>query len=345
MLYDTDSTKEELKEYTKECEYVFHLAGVNRPKEEKEFMEGNFGFTDELLSLLEEAGNKAGILITSSIQAALDNPYGISKKAGEDRMREYEKKTGAKVTIYRLPNVFGKWCHPNYNSAVATFCNNIARGLEIKVNDPEVMMHLVYIDDVVSELIDACEGKPHIGADGFGYVPCVYDVKLGEIPKLLYSYKESRSNFKVPKIATEFENKLYATYLSYLEADDFSYPLVMHSDDRGSFTEILKSEGCGQVSVNIIKPGITKGEHWHNTKNEKFLCISGEISVKFRKIGDDKIYEYKADGTNLQVIDIPTGYTHNISNIGTQDAAVIMWANEVFNPDKPDTYFEKVNLE
>lgn len=342
--YDLDTPLEELDRYAKECGFIFHLAGVNRPKEASEFMEGNFGFTSELLAKLKDAGNKAPVLITSSIQAELDNPYGQSKKAGEDLLFSYEQETGAKAIVYRLPNVFGKWCRPNYNSAVATFCNNIASGQEIVVNDPNVVMNLVYIDDVLDEFIRALEGKPTPLPENprFMGVPVVHTKKLGEIVDLIYSFKESRRELSVPDLSDPFTSKLYSTYLSYLPKDEFSYPLKMNTDERGSFTEFLRTADRGQVSVNISKPGITKGNHWHHSKNEKFLVVKGEGLIRFRKIDSGEITEYRVSGEKLTVVDIPTGYTHNITNVGTEDMVTVMWANEPFNSDKPDTYFLKV---
>lgn len=341
--YDLGCDERALDEYTKDCEFVFHLAGVNRPKDTKEFMEGNFGFTSVLLDKLKQNDNKAAVLITSSIQALLDNPYGISKKAGEELMFNYSKETGAKVYVYRLPNVFGKWCRPNYNSAVATFCYNIAHGLDITVNDPSVVMNLVYIDDVVNEFISAMEGKPNI-IEGYGKVPTEHTVLLGKIAKMIQSFKDSRKNLEVPLMADGFEKKLYSTYLSYLPLDDLAYDLNMHIDNRGSFTEFLRTKERGQVSVNISKPGITKGNHWHNTKNEKFLVVKGEGRISFRKVGEDEVIDYFVSGEKLTVVDIPTGYTHSITNVGTEDMITVMWANEPFDPDKPDTYVENVIL-
>lgn len=339
--YDIDTKAELLDEYTKDCDYVYHLAGINRPKSEEEFMQGNCDFTKTLLDSLERNGNKATIVVSSSIQAELDNPYGVSKKAGEEAVFEYSKRTGAKVVVYRFPNVFGKWCRPNYNSAVATFCHNIARDLPIKVNDPSVLMHLVYIDDVCNELISITKGQEHV-SDGYGFVPTVYDVMLGDIPKLIYKFKESRTTLRLADYSEGFEKKLYSTYLSYLPEDKFSYPLEMHVDNRGSFTEFLKTDERGQVSVNISHPGIVKGNHWHNTKNEKFLVVSGKGLIKLRKVGSDEVIEHYVSGDKLEVVDIPCGYTHSIANIGDTDMATVMWVNEVFNPDVPDTYFEEV---
>ncbi len=336
-----DTSIELLSQYTKECDFVLHLAGINRPKEQKEFMEGNFGFTSTLLDMLKSHNNTAPILITSSIQATLENPYGQSKKAGEDLLFTYAKETGAPALVYRLPNVFGKWCRPNYNSAVATFCHNIANGLEITVNDPSVNMQLVYIDDVVREFITALEDNPHID-DGFGFIPTVYKVRLGEIVDLLYSFRDSRTTLSVPKLDDGFTKALYSTYLSYLPKDQFSYPLKMNVDARGSFTEIIRTNDRGQFSVNISKPNITKGNHWHHTKNEKFVVVSGKGLIQFRKIGTDEVIDYHVHGDNIEVVDIPTGYTHNIINEGDTDLVTFMWCNECFDPANPDTHFEEV---
>lgn len=342
--YDIDSDRELLDLYCKNCDFVFHLAGVNRPQNQDEFMQGNFGFTSELLGLLKKYKNKCPIMISSSIQAELDNPYGRSKKAGEDLLFSYGKENGVQVYIYRYPNVFGKWCRPNYNSAVATFCNNIANDLPIQVNDRNVVMKLVYIDDVVSELILALNGKPHVNDAKFCYVPTVHTITLGEIVDLIYSFKESRQKLSIPDMTKNgFVKKLYATYLSYLPTDKFSYPLKMNVDERGSFTEIIRTEDRGQFSVNISKPGITKGEHWHHTKNEKFVVVSGKGLIQFRKIDSDEIINYHVTGDKIEVIDIPTGYTHNIINEGDTDLVTFMWCNECFEPDKPDTYFLKVD--
>lgn len=339
--FDIDTDKSLLDNYTKECDFVFHLAGVNRPKDEKEFMEGNFGFTSELLDLLKKHNNKAPILITSSIQAEKDNPYGKSKKAGEDLLFEYSHKTGATVFVYRLPNLFGKWSRPNYNSVVSTFCYNIARGLDIKINNPETELSLCYIDDVVKEFIKAMEGSP--AAEGrFCIVPVVHRVKLGKLAELIQSFKDSRTNLNIPDMNDSFTKKLYSTYLSYLPEDDFSYKLKMNIDNRGSFTEFIRTPERGQVSVNISKPGITKGNHWHHTKNEKFLVVSGEGLIRFRRIDSNDIIEYKVSGEKLEVVDIPPGYTHSIVNIGDTDMVTIMWANECFNPENPDTYYLEV---
>lgn len=339
--YDIDTDKSLLDKYAKECEFIFHLAGVNRPKDEREFMEGNFGFTSELLDLLKKHDNKAPVVITSSIQAELDNPYGRSKKAGEDLLFDYSKSTGTKVFVYRLPNLFGKWSRPNYNSVVATFCHNIARDLPIQISDPEIELTLAYIDDVIEELIKAMH-KNSTMEGRYCIIPTVHKVKLGELAELIESFRESRKNLSIPDMGDSFTKKLYSTYLSYLPEDNFSYELKMNVDNRGSFTEFIRTPERGQVSVNVSKPGITKGNHWHHTKNEKFLVVSGEGLIRFRKIDSDEIIEYRVSGDKLEVVDIPTGYTHSIVNVGDTDLVTIMWANECFDPENPDTYYLEV---
>lgn len=340
--YDTDTDKSMLSEFCKDCDFVFNLAGVNRPETESEFMTGNFGFASDLLDELKKNNNTCPVMLSSSTQASLDNPYGKSKKAGEDLFFDYSKETGAKVLVYRFPNVFGKWCRPNYNSAVATFCNNIANDLPIQVNDRNHKMTLVYIDDVINELVNALCGLETRDGD-YCKVSVEHNTTLGEIVDLIYSFKQSREDKSVPDMTEgSFSKKLYSTYLSYLPTDKFSYPLKMNIDNRGSFTEILRTADRGQVSVNISKPGITKGQHWHHTKNEKFLVVSGKGVIRFRKIDEKKVYEYFVSGDKLEVVDIPTGYTHNIENLGDTDMVIVMWCNECFNPDKPDTFFEEV---
>ncbi len=339
--YDLETEMSLLDIFCKEADFVFHLAGVNRPKEQAEFMEGNFGFTSTLLDTLKKYGNRCPVMISSSTQAALDNPYGSSKKAGEELLFAYRKETGAKVMVYRFPNVFGKWCRPNYNSAVATFCHNIANDLPITVNDRSIEMNLVYIDDITAEMINALQGNENAAGD-FCEIPVAHTVTLGNIVDLIESFHESRKTLSVPNMSKEFEKKLYSTYLSYLPTDKFSYPLKMNSDERGSFTEIIRTPERGQFSVNITKPGITKGNHWHNTKNEKFVVVSGKGLIRFRKIDADEIIEYYVNGEKIEVVDIPTGYTHSIVNIGDTDLITFMWANEAFNPEKPDTYFLEV---
>ena len=340
--YDQDTTPDQLERYVKSCDFVFHLAGVNRPDKESEFMEGNYGFTSTLLNLLKENHNQSPILATSSIQALLDNPYGRSKKAGEELLLNYKMETGVNTFLYRLQNVFGKWCRPNYNSVVATFCNNIANDLPITINDREHLMSLVYIDDVIDTFLSAMEGHEKCANDGYYYVMTVYPRTVGELADLILSFKESRKNLLVPDMQDDFTRKLYSTYLTFLPDDQFSYPLKMNVDQRGSFTEFVKTLNNGQVSVNVSKPGIVKGNHWHQTKNEKFLVVNGEGVIRLRKIYDDAIFEYKVNGDQLTVIDIPPGYTHNIENLGGTDMVTIMWANEAYDPEKPDTYYLEV---
>lgn len=341
--YDVDNTIEDLKKYTGDCDFVFHLAGINRPKDISEFYQGNATFTETLCSLLEEHDNKSPILISSSIQASKDNDYGKSKKEGEEYILNHGKKMDSKVYIYRLANLFGKWCRPNYNSVTATWCYNVANGKDIQINDPNVELPLCYIDDVVNEFLNALEGHPTACKEGIYEVYPVHYIKLGELANIIKSFKESRGTLNVPNMKEgSLEKKLYSTYLSYLPKDKFSYPLKMNTDQRGSFTEFLKTEEYGQVSVNVSKPGITKGQHWHHSKNEKFLVVSGKGLIQFRDIYSDEIIEYYVSGDKLEVIDIPTGYTHNIINIGESDMVTIMWANEKFDPKHPDTYYEEV---
>lgn len=339
--YDKETNPKLLDEYCKNTDFVFHLAGVNRPKEQSDFMEGNFKFTSDLLDTLKKHKNNCPVMISSSAQAKLDNPYGKSKKAGEDLLLNYGNETGAKVLVYRLPNVFGKWARPNYNSAVATFCHNIAHDLSIQVNNSSEVMNLVYIDDVVNELTNALQGKEN-KVDLLCEVPVVHTSTLGEIVDLIYSFKKSRDDRSVPDMSDAFTKKLYSTYLSYLPKDKFSYELKMNVDQRGSFTEFIKTPDRGQVSVNILKPGITKGNHWHHTKNEKFLVISGEGVIRFRKIDSDEVIEYFVSGEKMEVVDILPGYTHNIESLGYTDMVIIMWANEPFDSEKSDTYYLEV---
>ncbi len=341
--FDIDTPAEKLDEYCKDADFLYHLAGVNRPKNEMEFMEGNFGFTSKLLESLKKYNNKAPVMLSSSIQAALDNPYGKSKKAGEELIFNYGKENGVKTLVYRFPNVFGKWCRPNYNSAVATFCYNIAHDLPITVNDRNHMMTLVYIDDVVDELIRAAAGMENREGD-YCRVGIEHKITLGEIADLLYSFKESRINKLIPDMSeNSFSKKLYSTYLTYLDAENFSYKLKMNCDNRGSFTEVLRTLNAGQISVNISKPGITKGQHWHNTKNEKFVVVSGHGLIQLRQIGTDKVVNYEVSGEEITVVDMIPGYTHNIINLSdTEDLVTIMWCNERFDPNRPDTYFEEV---
>ena len=342
--YDIDTDPALLDLYCKNAEFVFNLAGVNRPQDPKEFMEGNFGFASVLLDTLKKHNNNCPIMISSSIQAALNNPYGESKKAGEDLMFAYGKETGAPVYVYRFPNVFGKWCRPNYNSAVATFCNNIANDLPITVNDPSVNMTLVYIDDVVAELIAALKGEANLQEDGYCYVGVEHKVKLGEIVDLIYSFAKQPQTLVIPEIPdNSFAKKLYSTYLSYLPKEKVAFPLKMNIDDRGSFTELLKTDRCGQVSINISKPGITKGQHWHHTKWEFFIVVSGHGLIQMRKIGTDEVLNFEVSGDKIEAVHMLPGYTHNIINLSdTEDLVTVMWANESFDPQHPDTYFEPV---
>ncbi len=339
--FDLDTNPALLFEYCAKADFVYNLAGINRPKTEEEFMAGNYGFALTLLEILKKLGNKCPIMLASSIQAVLDNPYGKSKKAGEDLYFNYARETGVKVLVYRFSNVFGKWCKPNYNSAIATFCHNIAHDLPIKVSDLNKVIKLVYIDDLVAELIKALEGKETRNGD-FCEIPIFYEKTLGEIVTLIYSFKDGRKNLVIPNMKDEFVKKLYATYLSYLPTDKLNYPLKMYIDDRGSFTEIIRTPDRGQFSVNIIKKGMIKGNHWHHTKNEKFLVVSGKGIIRLRCADRNKVIEYTLSGEKLEVIDIPPGYTHNVENIGETDLVTFMWASECFDPEKPDTYFEKV---
>ena len=359
--YDIDSTAEELNAYCREADFVFNLAGVNRPQNAEEFMEGNFGFASTLLETLEKHGNKAPVMLSSSIQATLagrfgDSEYGRSKRAGEELFFNYSTRTGARVLVYRFPNLFGKWCRPNYNSAVATFCNNIANDLPITVNDRTTELELLYIDDLVDEMIATLRGEEHhcefegvetiLCEEGKYYaVPTTHKVTLGEIVDLLEAFKAQPQTLVVPEIPyNSFAKKLYSTYLSYLPKEKASFELKMNCDARGSFTELLRSEKCGQVSVNISKPGITKGEHWHNTKWEFFIVVSGKGLIQQRRVGSDEVLNFEVSGDKIEAVHMLPGYTHNIINLSdTEDLVTVMWANEAFDPNKPDTYFEKVD--
>ena len=313
-------------------------------------MKGNFGFASQLLDTLKKYGNTCPVMISSSIQAELDNPYGESKRAGEQLMFDYSAETGARVLVYRFPNLFGKWCRPNYNSAVATFCNNIANDHPIQVNDPNVTLRLCYIDDVVDELIAALKGEEHhtrhpelVSGSDYCYVPTVHEVKLGEIVELLHKFKAMPQTLGVPTLSNGFEKALYSTFLSYFPKEKFSYPVKMNIDARGSYTELIRSEHNGQFAVNISKPGITKGQHWHHTKNEKFVVVHGHGLIQLRKLGTDEIIEFEVSGDKIEVVEMIPGYTHNIINLSqTDDLVTFMWANECFDPNRPDTYFEPV---
>jgi UDP-2-acetamido-2,6-beta-L-arabino-hexul-4-ose reductase len=357
--YDIDSTLDELENACRECDFVFNLAGVNRPQNAEEFMQGNFGFASTLLNTLKKYNNTCPVMVSSSIQATLigryDSDYGRSKKAGEELVFEYGKETGAKVLVYRFPNLFGKWCRPNYNSAVATFCNNIANDLPITVNDPSVTLELLYIDDLIDEMMLALKGEEHrCEFDGINTVitengkycacPITHKVTLGEIVEDLNSFKDQPSTLLMPEIPKgSFEKKLYSTFLSYLPKEKVSFPLKMNVDDRGSFTELLRTEKCGQFSVHISKPGITKGQHWHNTKWEFFIVVSGHGLIEERKIGTDEVLRFEVSGEKIEAIHMLPGYTHNIINLSdTEDLVTVMWANECFDKEKPDTFFEIV---
>ncbi len=357
--YDIDNTEFELESFCSQADFVFNLAGVNRPKDNSEFMAGNFGFASTLLETLKKYGNKCPIMLSSSIQATCigryDSDYGRSKKAGEDLFFDYQKQTGAQVYVYRFPNLFGKWCRPNYNSAVATFCNNIANDLPITVNDRAIELELLYIDDLVGEMLDLLEGKAHHAefegvntvlteTGRFCAVPITHKATLGEIVDLLESFANQPKSLVMPQIPLgSFATKLYTTYLSYLPKEKVAINLKMNHDDRGSFTELMRTVNCGQFSVNVSKPGIKKGEHWHNQKWEFFIVVSGKGLIQQRKIGGDEVLNFEVDGENLQAIHILPGYTHNIINLSqTENLVTIMWANEQFNPNKPDTYFELV---
>ena len=339
MLFERDDTPETLAEYAARAGFVYHLAGINRPKDPSEFYAGNAGLTETLLSLLDKAGNKAPVLVTSSIQAALDNDYGKSKAQAEQAIFAHGQATGAPVYVFRLPGVFGKWCRPNYNSVVATFCHNSANGLPLSVRDPEYRLPLVYIDDVVASFVAALDGNCTREGD-YCVVPVVHETTLGHLAETIEGFARNRETLDVPdQTPGSLEQKLYSTWLSYLPADRFSYPLNMHCDNRGSFTEFLHTPAHGQVSINISKPGIVKGNHWHHSKNEKFLVVKGTGVIRFRALDSTEVIEYHVSGDKLEVVDIPTGYTHNIENVGQDDMVTVMWANEVFDPDHPDTFF------
>lgn len=360
LEYDLDTDPALLEPYCAKADFVFNLAGVNRPKDNAEFMEGNFGFASKLLDALKKAGNTCPVMLSSSVQATLmgryaGSDYGKSKLAGEELFFDYAAQTGAKVLVYRFPNLFGKWCRPDYNSAVATFCHNMARDLPITVNDPSVELELCYIDDLIDEMLCALEGKPHrcdyegvtpvACEDGrYCYVPVTHKVTLGRMVELLESFRDQPKTLVMPKIPhNSLEKKLYSTYLSYLPEEKAAFPLKMNVDARGSFTELLKTLDCGQFSVNISKPGITKGQHWHHSKWEFFIVVSGEALIQQRKLGTDEVLNFKVSGEKIQAVHMLPGYTHNIINLSdTQDLVTLMWANECFDPGKPDTFFEVV---
>lgn len=358
--YDLGNSQQELEEWCSKCDFVFNLAGVNRPKETSEFMEGNFGFASTLLDTLKKHKNTSPVMLSSSQQASLtgrfgNSEYGRSKKAGEELFFAYSEETGAKVMVYRFPNLFGKWCRPNYNSAVATFCNNIANDLPITVNDPSVELELLYIDDLVAEMMSCLKGDEHHcefeGLDvlpqkngRYCYVPTTHKITLGAIVDLLHEFAEQPKTLTIPEIPEgSFAKKLYSTYLSYLPKEKVAFPLKMNVDQRGSFTELVHTLNCGQVSINISKPGITKGQHWHHTKWEFFIVVAGHGLIQERKIDSDEVIEFEVNGDNIQCVHMLPGYTHNIINLSdTENLVTVMYCNEIFNPDKPDTYFEAV---
>lgn len=344
-LYDMDTPPDKLREYTARAGFIYHLAGVNRPKDPVEFYSGNQGTTEELLQLLEEAGNNCPVLLCSSVQAELDNDYGKSKRQAEELLFAHEQKTGAPALVYRLPGLFGKWCRPNYNSVVATFCHNAAHGLPLTVRDPAYAFTIAYIDDVVEDFIKALQAGAvrDMSIPGYCHLTCAYETTLGFLAKTIESFPESRTTLQVADLGDELTKKLYSTYLSYLPPEGgFKYALHMHSDARGSFTEFLRTPDRGQISVSITHPGIARGNHWHHTKNEKFLVVQGRGVIRFRKLGEKAVYEYFVSGEKLEVVDIPVGYTHNIENLGDSDLITLMWANEPFDAQRPDTFYEEV---
>ena len=336
-LIDVDSEPDFLAQAAAEADFVFHLAGVNRPRDPADFMRGNGDFTADLMERLKK-GKKPPVVLSSSTQAALNNPYGESKRAAEAAVRAYGQSTGAPVYVYRLTNAFGKWSRPNYNSAVATFCHHIARDLPIQVNDPAVVLKLNYIDDIVAEFLRALDGKPTRDGDGLCRVEPVHEIALGSLANLLQEFRRMRDRLAVPDQSDTLTRKLYATYLSFLPPDDFARTPVIHADQRGSFTELIHMGGYGQVSVNVSRPHIVKGEHWHHTKHEKFVVVSGQGVIRFRKIGDGTVLTYQVSGDVPKVVDIPPGYTHNIENTGDNDMVTLMWASERFDPEHPDTF-------
>ena len=337
LCYDRESTLEDLDQYTKECDFVFHLAGVNRPQDPKEFMEGNFGFTSTLLDKLKEHKNKAPIMISSSIQAELDNDYGKSKKAGEDLIFQYGKENDVKVYVYRFPNVFGKWCKPNYNSVIATWCYNVSHNIEIQVNDPSKELTLVYIDDVCEEIVKCLEDKPTRDGD-YCKVPITYQKTLGEISDLIKSFKENDRGIMVPSTGDEFTKDLYATYISYVPLEEMVVDLQEHRDNRGVFCELVRTKEAGQVSVSTTNPNIVRGGHYHHTKMERFIVIKGKAKIEFEHVLTHEKYEFEVSGEHLQYVTIPVGYQHSINNIGEDELVLILWANELFDPNVPDTF-------
>lgn len=341
LLYNRSTAREELRNYVEKCEFLVHLAGVNRPEQENEYYSGNAGFTEELIKILEEKNKKVPVIYSSTILNTIHVHYGKSKREAERLLLEFGKRTGSSIFIFRLPNVFGKWSLPNYNSFVATFCYNVAHGLDIKVNDPGAQVTLAYIDDVVDEFI-SCIEEINSKREKFLEISAIYKTTVGEVAERILAFKRGRDSFEIPAIEDSLGKKLYSTYLSYLEPEDFSYKLKMNQDERGCFTEFLHLQDFGQISINVAKPGIVKGNHWHHTKAEKFLVVKGLAQIRFRHVITDETAEFIVSGKELEVIDIPVGYTHSIANIGEEDLVTVMWANEVFDPNRPDTYYEEV---
>lgn len=355
--YDLDSLPEQLERWCQEADFVFNLAGVNRPKNQEEFMQGNFGFASVLLDTLKKYGNTCPVMISSSIQATLagrfgTSEYGKSKKAGEELMFRYAEETGAKILVYRFPNLFGKWCRPNYNSVIATFCHNVAHDFPIQVNDPSVKMELLYIDDLVDEMLEALKGNAHrcefkggesvpASQGRYCYCPVIHRAALGQIVDMIYSFADQPNTLNIPEIpAGSLAKKLYSTYLSYLPKEKIAFPLRMNVDDRGSFTELIHTLNCGQVSINISRPGITKGQHWHHTKWEFFIVVAGHGLIQQRRIDFDEVLEFEVSGDHIQCVHMLPGYTHNIINLSdTENLITVMYCNEIFSPAQPDTYF------
>ena len=342
LSYDKDNTPEELAEMVKKADFIFHLAGVNRPKNEDDFDKGNRLFTEQIISLVKASQKKTPLLVTSSIQAELDNPYGKSKRQAEKAVFGWAEETGNKIYVYRLPNVFGKWSRPNYNTVIATFCNNIAKGLDIAISDPAAELNLVYIDDVIGSFLECLRAEKTPASDGFCYVDRTFKTTIGDVADRLYAFKSSRDSLLVPDFGDDFNRFLYATYTSYLDEDSLDYNLEMRHDNRGWLAEFIKSKQFGQVFISRTKPGITRGNHWHHTKIEKFLVIDGEAEIRFRGSESTKITSYKVSGNELKVLDIPAGYTHSITNIGEKDLLTLFWADEIFDPNRPDTYSSEV---
>lgn len=344
--FDSDTDDSALDKFCQTCDFVFHFAGINRPEKEEDFMDGNYGFTSRLLNTLKKYNNRCPIMFSSSVQAELDNPYGISKRKSEELIKDYSLQARVPIYIFRFPNVFGKWCRPNYNSVVATFCHNIATGKKLEIHNPDADIRLVYIDDVIDTLSSLIDENHDFQTQIYQSIPVYHDTTVGKLADIISSFGEIRGTRQLPYLLEgSLEKKLYSTYLSYLPDDQFAYSLDMHSDHRGSFTELFRTNDRGQISVNIIKPGIEKGNHWHNTKNEKFCVVSGKALIQLRKVGSNEVISHCVSSDNIEIVDIPCGYTHSIMNNGTQDTVTIIWCNECFNPEKSDTYFCKVNLE